>query len=60
MPMSMHALFSYSFSSDPSLWWPLFISTATIKGHAQVFRVISGFPYQVIITTTNGNILMTA
>ena len=25
----------YSFSFDPSIWWPLFLSTAALKGHAQ-------------------------
>jgi len=30
----VYALFSYSFSFDPSLWWPLVLSTAALKGHA--------------------------
>ena len=29
----VHALVSYSFSFDPSLWWPLLLSTAALKGH---------------------------
>jgi len=30
----VYALVSYSFSFDPSLWWPLLLSTAALKGHA--------------------------
>ena len=29
----MYALFSYSFSFNPSLWWPLLLSTAALKSH---------------------------
>ena len=28
-------LFSYSFSFDPSLWWPLRLSMAAHKGHVR-------------------------
>jgi len=28
---NVYALFSYSFSFDPSLWWPLLISAAALK-----------------------------
>ena len=28
----MNALSSYSFSFDPSLWWPLLLSLAALKG----------------------------
>jgi len=31
----MYALFFYSFSLDPSLLWPLLLSTAALKGHAR-------------------------
>ena len=29
----VYALVSYSFSFDPSLWWPLLLSMAALKGH---------------------------
>jgi len=32
----VYALFSYSFSFDPSLWWPLLLSMAAIKGHTRL------------------------
>ena len=31
----VYALSSISFSFDPSLWWPLLLSTVTLKGHAR-------------------------
>jgi len=31
----MYTLFFYSFSFDSSLWWPLLLSMAAIKGHVQ-------------------------
>ena len=38
------------FSFDPSLWWILFLSTATIKGVRLVFsHIASGFPHHVIM-----------
>ena len=35
----VNALVSYSFSFDPSLWWPLLLSMAALKGHAR-FRTL--------------------
>jgi len=31
----VYALVSYSFNFDPSLWWPLLLSTAALKRHAR-------------------------
>ena len=35
--------FSNSFSFGSSLWWPLLLSMAPIKGHCQVSCIMSGF-----------------
>ena len=32
----VYALFSYNFSFDPSLWWPLHLCLAPIKGHTRL------------------------
>jgi len=51
----VHALFSNSFSFDSSLWWPLLLSTVSIKRHVQFptscsgSLIKSGFPHHVII-----------
>ena len=47
----VYALVSYSFSFDPSSWWPLLLSKAAlIKGHAgAVSHIVSGFPHHVIM-----------
>jgi len=37
----MYALFSYSFSFDPSLWWPLLLNMVAIKGHTRLPTVLA-------------------
>ena len=41
----MYALFSYRFSFDPSLWWPLLLSP---QRSCMVSHIASGFPHHVI------------
>ena len=45
----VYALFSYSFSFDLSLWWPLLLSTVSIKDHMQFPALRSSFPHHVSI-----------
>ena len=37
----VYALVPYSFSFDPSLWWPLLLSTAALKGLTHRVRLLA-------------------
>ena len=58
----LNALFFYSFSFDPSLWWPLLLSMVAIKGHArlpaspQASCIMSGFPHHLIMHPTHDDV----
>ena len=45
----VYALVSYSFSIDPSLWWPLLLSMAAIKGHTQLSISCINVPQHIIM-----------
>ena len=41
----VYSLFTYSFSFNLPIWWPLLTSTALIKGHTQASRIMGRLPH---------------
>ena len=43
----VYILFSYSFGFDPSLWWPLLLSMAAIRGYARTSTLHNNAPQRM-------------